>query len=117
MTPIAREAVVLDQCLELLKIRNVFHWRQNVGGMELQDPWGHLRYVRFGQPGISDILAILPRHSQKPGVLLALEVKRPGGKTTAAQDRFLQNVRDQGGEAHVIDDVVKLDELLTDLGC
>jgi hypothetical protein len=111
-----RERDVLRQCLDLLKIRKIFHFRNNTGGMSATHQ-GKERFIHFGVAGGSDILGVLPRHSRKPGVLIALECKRPGGRTTTLQEAFLANVEAAGGVAAVIDDVVKLDELLTDLGC
>jgi len=113
--PLVREADILRQSLDLLRIRRVLAWRNNTGAVSATYQ-GKERFIHFGVEGGSDILGILPRHSRKPGVLIALEIKVPGGKTTLAQKAFLQNIEASGGIAAVINDVVKLDELLTDLG-
>jgi hypothetical protein len=113
--PRPREAVILRQVLDLLQARRVFAWRNQTGALRAgQDG---KRYVHFGAVGSADVFAILPPWSTHPGVFLAIETKRPGGKLTDAQARFLQNVQDQWGIAVVVEDVVVLDELLTDLGC
>jgi hypothetical protein len=111
-----RESDVLKQCLDLLKLRRVFHFRNQTGALAVGQEVNR-RFVRFGAVGSSDIIAILPTHSRRPGVFLALEIKRPGGRVSKPQARFLANVKHHGAEAHVIEDVVQLDELLTDLGC
>ncbi len=112
--PRPRESVILRQVLDLLTARRVMHWRNNTGRLPAgQDA---RRLVRFGAVGSSDVLAVLPPWSTHPGVFLAIETKVPGNKPTSAQQRFLANVQDQGAFACVIDDVVRLDELLTDLG-
>ena len=60
------------------------------------------------QRGISDLIACSPR-----GRFYAIEVKRPGGKLTEDQDRFLKDVfLHEGGflVAYSVDDVIKLTE-------
>ena len=49
----------------------------------------------MGYPGIADILGCYR------GRMLAIELKSPTGKATPDQERFLQNVRDNGGIAFV----------------
>lgn len=109
--PPGREADVLSGCLQLLKLRGVTAWRTNNVGV--YDPNRKCHRTFKGRKGISDVLGILP----PGGRLLAVECKRPGGKATRDQIAFLSEVRAAGGVAVVVDDVVQLDELLTDLGC
>lgn len=97
------EAQVLRACLDLLRLRGVLAWRNNSG--MLRDARG--RPVRFGLVGSSDILGVLPG-----GRLLAVEVKRPGGRPTEAQRGFLGAVIGAGGAALVIDDVAALAAVL-----
>lgn len=54
--------------------------------------------------GVSDILGILP-----DGRFLAIEVKRPGGKASAKQLEFIEQITSRGGVAFVADstDVVR----------
>lgn len=115
MKSTTRESVVLWQCLELLRLRGMLYWRNQTGAFRTGTK-GKQRFVRFGAVGSSDIMAVLPPYSKHAGRFMAIECKRPGGKTTPAQDRFLANVRDNNGIAIVVDDVLQLDELLTDLG-
>ena len=74
-------------------------WRQNVGAATLPG-----RFIRYGAPGQSDVLAV-----QRPsGRLIAVECKRPGRKPTAAQQAFLDGVNRAGGIAILatcVDDV------------
>jgi hypothetical protein len=56
------------------------------------------------QHDISDLLVCFE------GKFVSIEVKRPGGKLTDGQERFLHNVRAAGGiafVAHSVDDVVR----------
>ena len=61
-------------------------WRTNTGAAKFGE-----RFVRFGYPGISDIIGML-----KNGKFLAIEVKRPGKRPTLAQAAFLDRVGDTG---------------------
>lgn len=88
--PLERD--IQKQCLAYLTtVRGFFAWRSNTGAVSIGK-----RFVRFGQPGASDVLAVLPA-----GRLLALELKRPGCKPTPAQESWLAAVRDAGGLAIV----------------
>lgn len=80
------EADVTRQIRDVLKACRIFHWKQWQGPMS--------------QPkGVSDILGIFE------GRLLAIEVKRPGGKPTDDQIRFINRVNAQGGIAFWADNV------------
>lgn len=92
----------------LIRIKHIYCWRNNSGAMVKDD-----HFVRFGKVGSADILGVLP-----DGKFLAIEVKRPGGKTTPAQDDFLALVRKNGGVAivaHGVEDVIlALDTVVPD---
>ncbi len=111
-----READVLTACLQYLHMRGIFCWRNNNAGV--YDPV-RKRYRGFrGLKGVSDILGILPRAcaadgaAARPGLFLAVEVKRPGGKTQPAQQWFLDQVAEQGGIALCVRSVDELAEEL-----
>lgn len=94
-------------CLEYLRLRGAFCWRANSGALRVPAAGGRKgRYVRFNSAeGCSDVLAVLWARAgggpETAGRLLALEVKRPGEKPTAKQQRFLESVRRAGGLALV----------------
>jgi len=76
-------------------------WRSNTGAVQIEN-----RFVRFGKPGVPDILGCL-----KDGRFLAIEVKRGKNIATKTQAEFLEKVRRAGGVAGVVrclQDVVKL---------
>ena len=61
--------------------------------------------LSFGEKGISDIIACSPQ-----GTFIAVEVKKPGGKPSPDQLRFLEEVKVRGGVgilAYSLDDVIK----------
>lgn len=99
-----RESDVLKACLDYLKYRGFFIWRQNQGAIPTADG-GFRRFA--GLRGVSDILGVLPA-----GRFLAVEVKRPGGKKSPEQDAFLSRVAELGGFASCVSSV---EELASDL--
>ena len=102
MSGVAEDAV-LKSCLEYLDIRGIYHWRQNTGALKVGN-----RFVRFGIPGVSDILGILP-----DGRFLAVECKRPkGGVLSPCQKDFLGNIQRNGGVAIVAHSASELHEEL-----
>lgn len=85
-----RETDLVRACLDYLKLRNIFAWRNNTTGVF--DPVKKKFRTFTGLKGVSDILGILP-----DGTLLAIECKMPGGKLTPEQKAFLQNIVDRNG--------------------
>ena len=71
------EAAVTAQIRGMLNTLGIFHWKvyQTLGCM----------------PGVSDIIACYN------GRLVAIEVKRPNGRPTAQQQRFLDMINRSGG--------------------
>ena len=100
------ERDVLKACLELLKWKGIFHFRNNSGALKVAD-----RLVRFGQAGSPDVLALLPG-----GRLLAIEVKSASGRLRPAQEAWLAEARRHGAATLVVRSASELqaglDELL-----
>lgn len=95
---------MLAACLSYLGIcPGVFAWRNNTGAARLPAGGGRTMLVRFGLVGSSDVLAVLPG-----GRMAAFEVKRPGGRATEAQERFLAELRSRGAVAEVVTSVDEL---------
>jgi len=72
-------------------------WRQNTGAVTIPGKDKH-RFVRFGEPGISDIIGVL-----NDGKFLAVEVKTPERRkqVSEAQQRFLMGINKAGGVGFV----------------
>jgi hypothetical protein len=98
------ESAVLRACLDYLALKGVYAWRQNQGAIPLKDG-GYRRFV--GLKGVSDILGVLDG-----GRVLAVEVKKPGGKLSREQKAFLDAVRERGGLALVVRGVDELDKAM-----
>lgn len=87
--PAPSEKQIQASILQWLAFVHIFAWRNMTGGAMLKG--GHFR--RFGIVGGSDILGAAP-----DGRLLAIEVKKPGGKPpTPKQLEFLSRVNASGG--------------------
>ena len=94
------EKDIQNQILEYLKLKRIFHFRNNVGAGMMGK-----RFVRFGIPGAPDIFAL------KNGVLYGLEVKRPGSKQSPLQKEFGDKMNAEGAVYRVVfnlDDVIKI---------
>ena len=104
--PAMRESAVLTACQAVLEAHPVvaLWWRQNTGAVKFPDS----RYVKFSFKGAPDLMGVLVG-----GRYFAVECKATGKKATAAQQSFLDNVRDAGGLAMCCDDPAPLWELLS----
>ena len=99
-----KENVVLSQCLQYLKLRGIYCWRNNIGAAKIGS-----RYMSFGLPGSSDILGILPN-----GQFLAVECKKEnGGKLSDKQVEFLSRIKQNGGVAVCVHSVNELEKIIT----
>lgn len=104
--PEPAEAEVLSSILAALNFYPRVAWfvRANAAAGKLLYPDGTTsQFMRFGFPGCSDIIG-----QMVDGRFLAIETKRPSGRTTDAQAAFLETVRTHGGLAFVcrgIDDL------------
>jgi hypothetical protein len=111
--PKPTEQDIVKACLQLLALRGVPAWRNNTGGRPWTDAAGKPRLMRFGLPGSSDILGVVPALAGgRRGMFLAVEVKRPGGKLRPEQAAFLDRVRAAGGLALCVTSDAELDAAL-----
>ena len=98
------ESEVLKECLEYLRMRGIFAFRNNSGAVKMGKS-----FVRFGMPGSSDILGILPN-----GQFLAVECKKEnGGILSDKQVEFLNRIKENGGVAVVVHSVSELEKIIT----
>lgn len=108
------ETDLVGAVLEYLQLRGIPSWRNNTGAANYVDRHGKKRHVKYGVPGASDILGLIP----PTGRFLAIECKVGKNKPTDKQIEFLAAVREAGGldvVAYVLDDVFEALGYDTDL--
>lgn len=94
-----KENEVLRGCLEYLRANGIFCFRNNTGAVKIGR-----RFIRYGTPGSSDILGIMP-----DGRFLAVECKREkGGRLSELQKAFLTAIQINGGVSIVARSVDEL---------
>jgi hypothetical protein len=92
------ESAIVARCLEWLAIRRIFAWRNNTGALKIDGRW-----IRYGHPGSSDILAVTPvvitpeMVGRTVGVFTAIECKTEAGSQRANQKMFQKMVENAGG--------------------
>lgn len=104
------ETGVLRACLDLLRLRGVFAWRNNSTGVY---DAAAKRFRTFnGLRGTSDILGVV----RPGGRFLAVEAKHGKNRLSRDQEYFQAATRDNGGLACVAYSVKELDEFLAENG-
>jgi hypothetical protein len=93
------------QILDWLKLKHIFHWRNNSGAMRSSHK-GKSRFMRFGAKGSPDIFAVIG------GQIFGIEVKRPGGKQSEDQRIFEAFLTRAGGRYLVVNSLEGLEEAL-----
>ena len=104
----ASESDIQKAILKVLSMHTKVAWsaRFNTGAMKTGTV-GNERYVRFGFPGCPDILGQL-----KDGRVLAIEVKKPGGRVSPGQLSFITKVCANHGVGAVVYSVTDVENLL-----
>lgn len=95
-----KESDTQRQILDYLKLKGIFHYRNNSGGFK--DANNH--FYRFGALGSPDIIAVID------GIYVGIEVKAPNGKQSDHQKEFELKLQSAGGEyilAYSLDDVLQ----------
>lgn len=104
------EQAILNSIMEYLAVKRVWCRRMNTGAAMVSNATGKARFLRFGTPGMADILATPITWNKLGGALhiLWIEVKAPGGKQSQAQENFQEEVISEAHSyivARSIDDV------------
>jgi len=102
------ETQIQSQIMEYLKLSGITAWRNNTRTVKLGGRMVHMGLCK----GSSDIIGVLP-----DGRFLAIEVKRPGGKLTPEQSRFLALVNWRGGVGVVANGTDAVDQLIRRIKC
>ncbi len=91
------ETVIMKSIIDSLAWRfrgRLKIWRNNTGATKTAAGG----FVRYGEVGSADIFGVL----SPEGRFVALEVKQPGKKPTAAQSEWLREVKEHGWIAAVV---------------
>lgn len=99
-----KESEIQAEIFNNLVNLGIFCFRNNSGAFAGEYK-GKKRYIQFGLPGSSDLIAIVE------GIFVGIEVKRPGGKQSDYQKAFQRNVEEAKGIyilAFSWDDVTKI---------
>jgi hypothetical protein len=92
------EHEIQQQILDWLKLKRIFHYRQNSGGIKKGS-----HFVKFGAPGAPDIICVIK------GQYVGLEIKRVNAHQSRQQFMFQGELEKAGGRyilARSLDDVM-----------
>ena len=97
-----------------MNLGKLIYLRLNAGSFILTDKNGKFRRRVIGaKKGTADFIVTTSYDPDKPSCLVYfLELKSSKGKTTEAQDKFAELVREQGAEYFVIRSIERLTEVL-----
>lgn len=96
-----KEKDVLKAVLDYLKIKRIFHWRNNTGALKTEN-----RFIRFGSVGSPDVFAL------RDGIIYGVEVKGTNGTQSEGQAAWQEEFAANGGTyilVKSIDDLKILD--------
>jgi hypothetical protein len=95
----AKETPLVASCLDIILPFPCIAvaWRQNTGAARYDGKDGKKYFVRYGEPGVSDIIGFT-----ETGRFLAIECKVEGRTTTPEQAAFLDRVHKARGIALLI---------------
>jgi hypothetical protein len=102
------EKDVLRAILHYLTLRKVWHRRLNSGAAMLNGHGGKGQFVRYGAPGLPDILA-----RTQSGTVIWIECKSPTGKLSEDQRKWKDDMERFGDTfivARSVEDVMALFE-------
>ena len=111
------ETQVLNAVLDLLQALRVVAFRMNTGMMRAEHK-GKIRIIRFGVPGMADLLAIPTVRGKFKGLDVCwcepwfLECKSASGRQSAAQRSFQKQVTGAGAQYFIIRSADELEDHL-----
>lgn len=82
-----KESDLVKMCLDYLRMRKIFCYRNNTGGMKTERGG----FIRFGAVGSPDIVMVIN------GKYIALEIKTEKGQQSEGQKQFQQELEKAGG--------------------
>jgi hypothetical protein len=92
--PELSESEVQEQLVQWCDYNHIYHERMNTGAVPYQNRSGEKRYVKFGRPGMADLLIGIPVNGFV--ALGYVEVKSTKGKQSEHQKEFQQEMEALG---------------------
>lgn len=92
------EKDIQNQITDYLKIKNIFHYRNNTGSFNRDN-----HFYRFGAVGSPDIICVIK------GQFVGIEVKKKGNYQSVSQKQFQTSLEKAGGKyilAYSLEDVI-----------
>jgi hypothetical protein len=105
LQPVPLESSIQAAICDYLSLRRHFFWRQNTVGLFDASTGRHRSMPKYSMSGVPDIILI------RDGQFIGLEVKRPGGKQSEAQEEFERKVRFYGGQYHIVHSIEEVQAL------
>jgi hypothetical protein len=102
MRRLTPESAYLRAILDYFMVTHILAYRMNTGAHVVTNEYGNRRTIRYGSPGMADIIAFPYQH------VLWVEVKAERGKQSEYQKAFQNTVEEVGHTyllARSIDDV------------
>ena len=104
------EALTQNAILEYLTARRIWAMRINVGAMAIGK-----RFLRFGIPGMADIIAFYPVYDGRGFIPVWIEVKSNIGRQSELQKSFELDVVERGHSYMLVRSVQGVEEFLKEL--
>ena len=105
-------------CIDLIAVCGGFAWRQNTGAGRMASG----RFMRFGEPGVADVIGVLRRTKRSPlepadlGVFIAVECKGPNTRQSPAQRAWQREIEQRDGVYVLARTLKDLEDRLKELG-
>jgi len=90
---------------QYLQLRKHFFWRANTVPVYDTTKQSYRAMPQFARNGVPDIILV------RDGQFIGLEVKRPGGRLSEAQERFRDELVAAGGQYHVVQSIDDIQSL------
>jgi hypothetical protein len=97
------ETAIQKSICDYLSARKHFFWRQNTGGMFRDGRY--FATPKYSKNGVPDIILV------KDGRFIGLEVKRPQGRLSEAQEAFKKGLEAVGGMYAVVTSIDEVQAL------
>jgi len=108
------EQQIQKSILEYLAVKRIWCRRMNTGAV-LATHNGKSRMVRYGSPGMADILcSVHPEYTGYP-TFLWLEIKAPNGRQSEAQHEFEDEVLAEGHKYFIVYSIEDVEKALQSL--